>query len=157
MDPIFAAKFLAIPGGFLLGSYNFTFSQNVVPHIFKQPASVTAPIFAKIYNIGASTILPVAATSIAAYAYLAYTSNPEKRRLYGTAAVLMFATLPLTQVVMKSGIDRLLEISKESSLQTSSKFDAEATALLKTWVAQNYFRSSLHLTAGLIGLYTVLS
>lgn len=31
MDPTLAAHLLAIPAGFLLGSYNFVFSQNVNP------------------------------------------------------------------------------------------------------------------------------
>ena len=104
-----------------------------------------------------TTIAPVAATAIASYAYLAYTSRPDQRRAYVGAAALTFATLPLTAIVMKPGINRLIEIGGSSSLQAQAGINAEAEKLLRAWVSQNYFRSSLNLVAGVIGLYTALS
>ncbi|OQO02787.1 hypothetical protein B0A48_11069 [Cryoendolithus antarcticus] len=151
MDLPLAAQMLAIPSGFILGSYNAVFSQNVIPHLYNQPASVSTPIFAKVFNIGALTIAPMASTAIIAHAYLAYT-QPMKRQYYTTAAVLTALSLPLTSVVMKPGINRLIEISKSNELLAKPGIDAEAVTFLKAWVTQNYFRGSLHLVAGFLGL-----
>ena len=154
---IFLAKILAIPSGFILGSYNAVFSQNVIPHLYAVPPSISAPIFAKIYYRGASTIVPIAATAIASYGYLAYnSSNPSHRNRYMVAAVLTFGTLPFTQLVMMPGISRLIEISKEKSLMAKAEVNGEVAGLLRTWVMQNAFRASLNLTAGLVGLYAAL-
>jgi hypothetical protein len=157
MDAIQAAKLLSIPTAFFLGSYNFTFSQNVMPHFYSASPSVIAPAFDKIYHRGGATILPIATIAIAANAYLAFESGSSKRLLYGTAAALVAATLPLTQVVMMPTISRLIEIGRNTGLQQKGGIEAEVVSLLKTWVAQNYFRSSLHLTAGALSLYAALS
>ncbi|CAD0087505.1 unnamed protein product [Aureobasidium mustum] len=157
MDATLVAKLLSIPCGFLLGSYNAVLSQNVMPHLYKQPASVVASIFAKIYKIGSTTIAPLATTAILAYSYLAYSSTHHKRQQYGIAAVLTLATLPMTQIVMMPSISRLLEISSNGDLQKTAGLDQEVVRLLKTWVAQNYFRATLHLSAGFVGLYAGLT
>ncbi|KAG9655830.1 hypothetical protein KCU64_g6279, partial [Aureobasidium melanogenum] len=157
MDTVLIAKLLAIPCGFLSGSYALAFSQNVMPHLYKQPASVVASIFAEIHKIGPSTILPLVGTAILAYSYLAYSSTPSKRQLYVTAAALTFATLPMGRFVMMPTISRLLEISRSGTVQATAGLDQEVVKLLKTWVAQNYFRASLHLTAGSVGLYAALT
>ncbi|KAH0359578.1 hypothetical protein KCU65_g9872, partial [Aureobasidium melanogenum] len=157
MDTDLVAKFLAIPCGFLMASYNATFSQNVMPHLYTQPASVVAPIFAKIYKVGFSTMLPLASTAIVAYSYLAYSSTPRERQLYGTAAALTFVTLPMTQIIMMPTISRLQEISESGDLQAAAGANQEVTKLVKTWVTQNYFRASIHLTAGFIGLFAALT
>nr|OQO16260.1 hypothetical protein B0A51_17105 [Rachicladosporium sp. CCFEE 5018] len=142
MDLPLAAQMLAIPSGFILGSYNAVFSQNVIPHLYNQPASVSTPMFAKVFNIGALTIAPMASTAIIAHAYLAYT-QPTKRNYYTTAAILTALSLPLTSVVMKPGINRLIEISKSSELLAKPGIDAEAVKFLKAWVTQNYFRAKV--------------
>lgn len=157
MDTLFAAKLIAIPGAFLLGSYNFTFSQNVMPHLLDQSASVVTPLFDKIYHRGGATIAPIAAIVITANGYLAYKSTGVQRQLYGTAAALVFATLPLTQIVMMPGISRLIEIGRNNELRSRSGIETEVVKLLETWMAQNYFRASLHVTGGLLGLYAALS
>ncbi|KAG9568809.1 hypothetical protein KCU71_g1265, partial [Aureobasidium melanogenum] len=157
MDTILMAKLLAIPCGFLSGSYAMAFSQNVMPHLYKQPASVVAPIFAETHKIGPSTILLLVGTAVLAYSYLAYSSTPSKRQLYVTAAALTFATLPMGRFVMKPTISRLLEFSRTSTVQATPGLDQEVTKLLKAWVAQNYFRASLHLNAGFVGLYAALT
>ncbi|KAG9589231.1 hypothetical protein KCU77_g5598, partial [Aureobasidium melanogenum] len=157
MDTALIAKLLAIPCGFLSGSYALAFSQNVMPHLYKQPASVVASIFAEIHKIGPSTILPLVGTAILAYSYLAYSSTPSKRQLYVTAAALTFATLPMGRFVMMPTISRLLEISRSGTVQATAGLDQEVVKLLKTLVAQNYFRASLHLTAGSVGLYAALT
>jgi hypothetical protein len=154
---VLIAKLVAIPSAFLLGSYNFTFSQNVMPHLIQQNPSVVTPVFVKIYYTGAATIAPVAMAAITSYGYLAYNSNVTNRKLYMTSAILMFGTLPLTQLVMGPGIQRLIEISKNEGLLAQNGMKEEVVKLLKTWTAQNYFRSSLHVTAGFLGIYAALS
>ncbi|EMC94883.1 hypothetical protein BAUCODRAFT_36156 [Baudoinia panamericana UAMH 10762] len=157
MDSTRISQLLAIPGAFFLGSYNATFSQNVMPHLYSLSPSEVTPIFEKIYHRGAATILPIASIAIAANGYLSYESDTTKRRLYGTAAVLMVATLPLTQIVMGPGINRLIEISKDASLRSKTGTEAEVVKLLKSWVTFNSLRASLHLTAGMLSLYAALS
>lgn len=158
MDSTFIAKFIAVPTSFLLGSYNAVFSQNIIPHLYTAPPSITAPAFAKIYYLGGSTIAPTAAAAILSYAYLSYdSSNHTRRTLYATSGALTFGTLLWTMTAMSPGINRLIEISKDSQLLQKGGIDREVTGLLKDWVAQNYFRSSMHLTAGVIGFYLVLS
>lgn len=156
MDFDLIAKVLAIGSGFGLGSYNAVFSQNVMPHLHGLPPSVTTPIFAKIYYMGATTILPIAATAISAYGYLAYSSSPDKRKYYGASAALMLGTLPLTQLVMGPTINRLIEISKSVEAQNLAGAPQEVAKLLNTWTRLNYFRASMHMTAGLIGIITAL-
>jgi hypothetical protein len=55
------------------------------------------------------------------------------------------------------GISRLIAVGRDVTLQGDKRIDAEVVRLLKSWVAQNYFRGSLHLTAGLLGLFATLS
>lgn len=157
MDLPTIAKSIAVPSGFLLGSYNFVFSQNVIPHLYTAPASISTPMFAKIFNIGGSTIAPIAASTILAYSYLSYSSTSTKKTIYATSAALTLSTLLLTMTVMKPGINRLIDISKDSQLQSTAAVGQEVNRLLKAWVSQNYFRASLHLTAGVLGFYAVLS
>ncbi|QIW99649.1 hypothetical protein AMS68_005167 [Peltaster fructicola] len=157
MDYTTIAKSVAIPSAFLLGSYNFVFSQNVVPHLYTAPPSISTPIFAKIFNIGGSTIAPVAASTILAYSYLSYNSTSTKRNLYATSAALTLSTLVLTLTYMKPGINRLIEISKDTQLLNKAGINQEVNSLFKAWVSANYFRASLHLTAGVLGFYALLS
>jgi hypothetical protein len=76
MDTILMAKLLAIPCGFLSSSYAMAFSQNVMLHLYKQPASVVAPIFAEIHKIGPSTILLLVGTAVLAYSYPHIQAHP---------------------------------------------------------------------------------
>ena len=157
MDPILAAKMIAIPSSILLGSYNFVYSQSVIPHLYDQPPAISTPLFAKFFNAGLTFIPKVAVPAIAAYGYVAYNSNDaRKRNVYLTSAALMLGTLPLTQLVMMPGIRRLIEISQNESLRMQAGVNDEVVRLLKTWVSQNYFRASLHAVAGCLGLYAAL-
>jgi hypothetical protein len=156
MDSKLATQIISISSAFFLGSYNTTFSQNVVPHLYNQSASIAAPLFDKIFHKGGQTIMPITTVAIATNCYLAYQSDGMSRRLYGTAAALIFASLPLTKFVMMPDISRVIAIARDVNLQGDKRVDVEVAALLRTWVAQNYFRGSLHLTAGLLGLFVAL-
>ncbi|KAH0283454.1 hypothetical protein M436DRAFT_82386 [Aureobasidium namibiae CBS 147.97] len=157
MDSTLTAQIISISGAFFLGSYNTTFSQNVIPHLYNLPSSISTPLFDKIFHKGGATIMPIATVAIAANCYLAYNSDGTTRKLYGSAAILVLASLPLTKFVMMPGIQRLVDIGRSAALQSKGVVDTEVTTLLKTWVKQNYFRGSLHLTAGLLGLFAALS
>ena len=94
MDYQLTAKLLGPPLAVFLGAYNFTFSQNVMPHLYSNSPAVLTTLFEKIYHRGASTIAPIAAIAIASNAYLAYQSRGEnKRRMYGAAAVLVLSLI----------------------------------------------------------------
>lgn len=157
MDVSLVAKFLAVPSGFILGTYNAVLGQNAIPHLYSLSPSISAPIFARIYQIGSRTITPIAITAILSYSYLAYNGRPAERKLYAASAVLMLGTLPVTQVIMGPGIGRVIEISRDGALMAKPAVQQEVTALLKTWVVQNSFRASMHLSAGILGLYAILS
>jgi hypothetical protein len=158
MDSKLVAQLVSISSAFFLGSYNTTFFQNVIPHLYTLPSSISAPLFDKIFHKGGQTIMPIATVAIAANCYLAYQSDDKSsRQLHGTAAALIFASLPLTKFVMMPGISRLIAVGRDVTLQGDKRIDAEVVRLLKSWVAQNYFRGSLHLTAGLLGLFATLS
>jgi hypothetical protein len=157
MDSKLAAQLVSNSSAFFLGSYNTTFSQNVVPHLYDQTASVAAPIFDKIFHKGGATIMPIATIAITVNCYLAYQSDGILRWLYGTAAALILASLPLAKVVMMPGIDRIIAIARDIGLQGDKRVDVEVATLLKSWVAQNYLRGSLHMTAGFMELFAVLS
>lgn len=158
MDLLFASSFVAIPNSFILASYNAVFSQNVMPHLYSAPASITAPMFTKVYYMGAKTIAPIAASAILAYGYLSYSSTSSlKRSLYATSAVLTFGTLVYTQTLMRPVITRLIELGGNNKLLQEAATNQEVTTLIKNWVAQNSFRASLHMTAGVLGMYALLS
>lgn len=158
MDTTLTVQIISISSAFFLGSYNTTFSQNVIPHLYNLPSSISSPLFDKIFHKGGATIMPIATVAIAANCYLAYNSNNgTTRKLYGSAAALIFASLPLTKFVMMPGIQRLIDVGRSEVVQGRSGVDAEVGRLLRSWVKQNYFRGSLHLTAGLLGLFAALT
>lgn len=158
MDSILAAKLIALPAAFFAGSYNFAFSQNAVPILYSQPNSVSTKVFAQVYYNGLNILAPVNVLGAAAFAYLAYRARDSSQRdFYTSGAVLMGAIGVWTAIVMKPGINRLIEISKDVSLQQKAGVSEEVSKLLKGWVIQNYVRGSFGLTAGLAGLYAALS
>ena len=158
MDPTSAirtAKLLSVATTTLAAGYSFSFSQNAVPLTYDIPASFSTPIFKGVFWKGAYVAVPSGLISGAASLYLAYVL-PSQRRLWVTAAVMSMSTAPWTSVVMMPGIKKLLGISEDKAKQTKSDQNLEHRQLLKTWVAQNYFRASLFLTGGLVGFYGIL-
>ncbi len=58
---------------------------------------------------------------------------------------------------MLKGINRVIEINGNAVEQQKADASGEATKLMKAWVAQNYFRATLHLAGGLAALWAALS
>lgn len=156
MDPILIAKLIAIPTAFLLTGYQSSFSQNTLPLIYNQPASVSTPIFSGVYYSGAAFVLPTNVLSTAAFAYLAY-AIPAQRATYGAAGAAVFAILPWTIMIMSPGIDRLIAVSKGTAAeQQKAGENGEVVKLLKAWTAQNWVRVGMTFAGGVAGLYAAV-
>ena len=154
MDSIAAAKIISIPTAFFVAGYSFSFSQNTVPLLYKQAASVATPVFSGVFYQGAAAVAPCSVLATTANAYLAY-SLPRQRKLWTIAAGLTLFALPFTQLVMSGGINRLLEIAKSVALQAKADQSGEVERLLRTWVLQNWVRTFSYFSGGVVGLYAV--
>ena len=155
MELSVAAKLIAIPTAFILSGYNIAFSQNGTPNLLGLPVSISTQVFAKVYYSGLAFVTPGAVSSTAAFGYLAYV-HPEKRNLYLAGSALVLGVGLFTALVMKPGIGRLIEISKDAALQAKAEQSGEAERLLRAWVSQNYLRASLSFAGGMTGLYAAL-
>ncbi|KAK3071717.1 hypothetical protein LTR53_008146 [Teratosphaeriaceae sp. CCFEE 6253] len=159
MDPaslLRTAKLLAVPIPFFLGGYSYAFSQNAVPGILDRSADVNTPIFKHVFHTGALVIVPGALLGLATSAYLAYVL-PAQRTLWGAAAIANVAPLIWTQLVMSSGIKRLIAISEDRTMQEKATADLEHRQLLSQWMSQNYVRVALYVGAGLAALNATLA
>jgi hypothetical protein len=153
---ILAAKLVSIPLAFTATGYGLCASHNIVPRLYSEPVGIATSLFAHVFRIGGSIVVPAALTSVLASAYLAY-YVPAQRRLWTIAAVSTLVTLPWTRIVMIPGINRLIAISVDSALQTKSEANGEHLALLKAWVSQNYIRTFAFFTGGFAGLLASLT
>lgn len=157
MDYINVAKFLSIPTAFLISGYSLGFSQNSVPLLYNQPASVSAPTLEGIFYEGAKVVVPGAVIACAGFSYLAYNArSTEERNLYIASAAMVITPQPWTVLVMKSGIDRLIQIGASAVESQKADQTREAVQLLKGWVWQNYVRAALGFAAGAVGFWTHL-
>ena len=130
MDPIASAKLLAIPSAFLLSGYYTSASQNSLPLLYTQPASISTPIFTGVYNRGFAVAVPLTLLSTSAFGYLAY-ALPEKRTIYASAAGVVFSALPWTVAVMLPGIKRLIDIGQGGEvMQEKAERSGEVVGLL---------------------------
>lgn len=157
MDYINVAKFLSIPTAFLISGYSLGFSQNSVPLLYRQPASVSAPTLEGVFYEGAKVVVPGALIAASGFAYLAYNARTrEERNLYIASAAVVITPQPWTVFVMKKGIDRLIEIGASATESQKADQTGEAVELLKGWVWQNYVRALLGFVAGSLGFWTHL-
>ncbi|KAF2483367.1 hypothetical protein BDY17DRAFT_310389 [Neohortaea acidophila] len=157
IDHYTAAKLIAIPTAFFLSGYGSGFSQNSVPLLYTQPASVSASILEGIYKNGAKVMAPGVVLSTTAFAYLAYYAKSRaERNLYAAAGGLVLSTQPWTLGVMLGGIQRLGAIAKSAVEQQKADASGEAVRLLQGWVWQNWVRAVLTASGGLVGLYAQL-
>lgn len=153
MDSTESAKLVAIPAALMVSGYQLALSQNSLPIILNEAASISTPIFKQVYNRGAVVAVPGALVASTAFGYLAYTpKNATHRRLFTTGAILTFGVVPFTRLIMFGGIQRLIEISGSSAMQERSA--AEVTKLLKIWTVQNWIRCGMMLAAGVAGMAT---
>lgn len=156
MSPIIQlTQLVAIPIALMLGGYQSSFSQNTIPNVLDQPASVTTPVFTRIYYSGYAVVLPAAVIGGAANAYLAY-ALPSQRVLYASAAASILSLGPWTSIVMGKGIERLIAISKDAKEQEKAGQSGEVSTLLKSWTAQNWARAGMGFASGMLGLWGLM-
>lgn len=105
------ATLLGITSSFLLSGINIGTSLLFVPHLFTLPTETSTKIFDKLFDDGAKAVVPLAAASIASFAYLAY-ETPLRRSELAVAAGLVGATLVWTRVVVMPVNERLIEIAR---------------------------------------------
>ncbi|KAF2095568.1 DUF1772-domain-containing protein [Rhizodiscina lignyota] len=145
---------LGFTAALFAAGYGFCASHLAVPRLYSLKPSVSTPMFKTVFYDGAVIIVPSALLASAGNAYAAYGSAlPEAQRLYIAAALLSIAPLVWTQLVMIKGINRLNGIADSSEVEQEKVQSSEVVGLLKTWSVQNYVRSALYTTGGIIGIF----
>jgi hypothetical protein len=153
---ILAAKAISVPLAFVAAGYGLCASHNILPRLYPEPVGISTSIFAHVFRIGGSFVVPTALSSVLTSAYLAY-RLPAQRRLWTIAAGSTLSTLAFTRIVMIPGINRLIAISVDVALQAKSEASGEHVELLKAWVTQNYVRSAMFFVGGFAGLWASLT
>lgn len=154
MEATQALKFLkmgtiAIP--FALSGFSFSASYINVNNLVDLPLSQSAPIFSKVYHHGATIMGPGSVSSFCASMYLAYVI-PSQRMLWATAGISTISILPFTMLVMLPGINRVLAAVGGSQAEREKVAESEGKELLRTWVKQNYVRTTLLFAGGMTAL-----
>ena len=156
MEPTTFAKLIAVPTSFILSGYGIAASHSSIPAIIEQSPKVQLVAFHHIFYRGGNLVVPGSIIAAAASGYLAYAIT-KQRIFWASAGGSILAVSPFTRLVMWSAISRLLEIGK-STVETEKAWQSgEILRLLKTWSAQNYMRASLSFTAGVLGLWAVVT
>ncbi|KAJ4389531.1 hypothetical protein N0V93_007001 [Gnomoniopsis smithogilvyi] len=106
---------LGITSTLLLSGINIGTSLLFVPHLYTLPIETSIRIFDSLYHDGAKVVVPLAATSILSYTYLAYYHAPtaEQRTELALAAGLVVSTLAWTQLVVMPVNNRLVSIARK--------------------------------------------
>lgn len=166
---------LGITSTFLLSGINIGTSLLFVPHLYTLPIETSTRIFDSLYHDGAKAVVPLAATSILSYSYLAYhhasaaaattTTNSinGQSTAMAVAAGLVVSTLAWTQLVVMPVNNRLVSIARKGASgkvgggeKVGGGGTSEVEGLLASWRWMNYVRGFLALTAGLVALHTVV-
>lgn len=150
------AKLIAVPLPWVLAGYSLAFSQNAVPTIYDVPAEVATPVFKQVYYSGAQFIAPSAAILASAAGYLAYVL-PHQRTEWTAAAVGGLLPIAFTAFVMNSGIQRLIAISGNKTMQEKATANLEHRQLLIRWVKQNYVRAIINAAVGVVTLRATIA
>lgn len=153
---------LGITSTFVLSGINIGTSLLFVPHLYGLPIETSTRIFDSLYHDGAKAVVPLAATSILSYSYLAY-DLPLQRTELAVAAGLVVSTLAWTQMVVMPVNHRLVSIARMSGSGKVGSGDkvgdggkSEVEGLLGSWRWMNYVRGLVALAAGLVALNAVV-
>ena len=144
-----AIQAVGITSAIFVSGFSFSASYLALPPLYSQAASINTPIFSHIYHAGAFVAAPCAIISTIASGYVAY-ALPQSRLLSIIAAISALAPLIWTGTVMISGITRLNSVAADAREQEKASAE-EVEELLRAWTWQNYVRSALSLTAGVVG------
>lgn len=128
-----------------------------MPVVIDLPASVSAPVFNKLYHGGIVPAVGLTVFSGINFLVAAYAADskdgPRARLYYALAAVATMVTLPWTLFVMMPTIKQLLEISNDDRVR--AKAGEEGTkALLRSWTSMNMMRCRFAFVGGVVGLLT---
>lgn len=153
---------LGITSTFVLSGINIGTSLLFVPHLYTLPIETSTRIFDSLYHDGAKVVVPLAATSILSYSYLAYTTAAAattKRTELVVAAGLVVSTLAWTQLVVMPVNHRLVRIARKGGSgkvgggeKVGGGGMSEVEGLLASWRWMNYFRGIVALAAGVVAL-----
>lgn len=160
------ATLLGITSTFLLSGINIGTSLLFVPHLYTLPIETSSRIFDSLYHDGAKAVVPLAATSILSYSYLAYTTTAAaaagatpKRTELVVAAGLVVSTLAWTQLVVMPVNHRLVSIARKGESgkvgggeKVGGGGMSEVEGLLASWRWMNYVRGFVAMAAGLVAL-----
>lgn len=156
------ATLLGITSTFVLSGINIGTSFLFVPHLYTLPIETSTRIFDSLYHDGAKAVVPLAATSILSYGYLAYTdAAAAKRTELAVAAGLVVSTLAWTQLVVMPVNNRLVSIARKGGSGkvgggresvAGGKGTSEVEGLLGSWRWMNYVRGFVALAAGVVAL-----
>lgn len=147
------ASVLGVTSTLLLSGLNIGTSLLLTPHLPSLPAETSAPIFDSLYHTGAKAVVPLAATSILSFGFLAY-ELPARRGSLAAAAALVAATLAWTATVVMPVNTRLVGIARARGEKAGK---GEVAGLLRTWEWMNYVRGFVALGAGVLGLSAVVA
>lgn len=163
------ATLLGITSTFVLSGINIGTSLLFVPHLYTLPIETSTRIFDSLYHDGAKAVVPLAATSILSYSYLAYAgagpvagagaaANAKHTELV-VAAGLVVSTLAWTQLVVMPVNHRLVSIARQGGSgkvgggeKVGGGGMSEVEGLLASWRWMNYVRGFVALAAGVVAL-----
>jgi hypothetical protein len=144
-----AVQAIGITSAIFVSGFSFGTSYLALPPLYSQAASISTPVFSHVYHAGALVAAPCAIISTVASGYIAY-ALPQSRLLSTIAAISALAPLLWTRTVMIGGIERLNSIAVDAREQEKVSVE-KVEGLLRAWTWQNYVRSALSLTAGVVG------
>lgn len=155
---------LGITSTLVLAGINIGTSLLFVPHLYTLPIETSTRIFDSLYHDGAKAVVPLAATSILSYTYLAaYHATAEQRTELAVAAGLVVSTLVWTQLVVMPVNNRLVSIARKGGSgkvgggeKAGGGGTSEVEGLLASWRWMNYVRGFVALAAGLVALNAVV-
>lgn len=153
------ATLLGITSTLVLSGINIGTSLLFVPHLPTLPIEDSTRIFAGLYHDGAKAVVPLAATSILSYAYLAATAPAS--RSWALAAGLVVSTLAWTRIVVMPVNKRLVDIARSGGGEArvgggGRDGMSEVEGLLESWCWMNYVRGGVALAAGMVALRAVV-
>lgn len=126
-------------------------------------ASITlAKQWRYVYEAGKAQNPPVAASTAAAFLYLAYSARRTAPKssvalYYGTAAILTLGIVPFTLAVMAPTNNKLVQYSDKGGKEALAQAqNADIDGLISRWTTLNAVRSLLPLVGGLVGLLASL-
>lgn len=147
-----AAAVLGITSTLLLSGLNLGTSLLLIPHLPTLPVETSTPIFDAVYHTGAKAVVPLAATSVLSFGFLAYEVPAQRGSLAG-AAGLVASTLIWTATVVMPVNTRLVNIARGQGKQGGK---GEVEGLLRSWEWMNYVRGFMALGAGVLALSAVV-